>query len=90
MGSGNQIKHSLRDKVMGETEGYCALAGPNCTVFATTIDHWIPKSKGGTNRKGNLKPACAKCNQDKGRLRPEEWLAYLASLVENPHRSLRL
>lgn len=81
MGSRNQIKHSLRDKIFEESEGYCVLAGPNCTVFATTIDHWIPRTKGGTNRKDNLRASCWKCNRDKGRLWPEEWQAYLADFA---------
>lgn len=31
-----------------------------------TIDHQIPKSKGGSNRHGNLVAACSRCNTAKG------------------------
>lgn len=36
-------------------------------------DHVIPKSKGGPDEMGNLKTACAQCNQHKGARTPEEW-----------------
>lgn len=31
-----------------------------------TVEHVIPLSKGGTNRKNNLVAACVKCNQARG------------------------
>lgn len=37
-----------------------------CGVAATTIDHVIPLSKGGTNWPANLRPACKPCNSAKG------------------------
>lgn len=33
-----------------------------CGDPATTTDHVIPRSRGGTNTKDNLVPACATCN----------------------------
>lgn len=40
--------------------------------YPLTVDHIIPKSKGGTNDLENLQPMCAKCNFKKGNLMPEE------------------
>ncbi len=37
-----------------------------CGKPATTIDHVIPISKGGTNWPANLRPACRTCNARKG------------------------
>jgi CRISPR/Cas system Type II protein with McrA/HNH and RuvC-like nuclease domain len=37
-----------------------------------TIDHVIPKSKGGTNRWTNLITCCGSCNRKKGNKTPEE------------------
>lgn len=34
--------------------------------YPLTIDHIIPKSKGGSNELSNLDPMCAKCNFNKG------------------------
>lgn len=31
-----------------------------------TLDHWVPKSQGGSNRVRNLVLACATCNRRKG------------------------
>jgi len=37
-----------------------------------TLDHHIPRSKGGTNRSVNLNVMCAVCNQKKADTHPEE------------------
>ncbi len=34
--------------------------------MALTVDHKIPKSKGGSDDLSNLQPMCAKCNTEKG------------------------
>lgn len=38
-----------------------------------TLDHLVPKARGGSDRNENLVLACRKCNHDKGRLLPEEF-----------------
>lgn len=42
-----------------------------------TIDHVIPKSRGGSDDDGNKQTLCRGCNQAKGSLLPEEWTAPL-------------
>jgi hypothetical protein len=37
-------------------------------------DHVIPKSRGGTNDRFNIVPACVSCNREKHDRTPEEWL----------------
>lgn len=39
-----------------------------------TVDHVIPKSKGGTNSPDNLVAACKECNNAKGNKMPEEFV----------------
>lgn len=40
----------------------CAYCGKELDYNAVTLDHVIPKSKGGTREESNLYPACQKCN----------------------------
>ena len=42
------------------------------TQNALTIDHIIPKTKGGADSWGNLVCACVKCNNKKGNRTPEQ------------------
>jgi 5-methylcytosine-specific restriction endonuclease McrA len=44
----------------------CFYCGKLLTCNNLTIDHFIPKSKGGTNEIQNLRLACKRCNSDKG------------------------
>ena len=49
----------------------CQYCGPDGHK-ATTIDHVLPKSRGGGSNPGNLVAACFKCNQKKGDRTPDE------------------
>lgn len=44
-----------------------------------TIDHLIPRSKGGTDDESNLVIACRKCNEAKGVMMPYEFEILLAN-----------
>lgn len=54
-----------------------AAYGPHCAYCGgpgpLTIDHVVPRSRGGTDAWENLLPACRACNQTKGNQTPEEW-----------------
>lgn len=52
--------------VMQKTLGRCFYCNEKFPASMITIDHFIPKSKGGTNSIDNLVPACRDCNHDKG------------------------
>lgn len=43
-----------------------------------TLDHVIPRARGGTHSRDNLVGSCLECNGDKGRLTGEEYEAVLA------------
>lgn len=59
-GNKKPTKQRERLKIGGQCCVYCISAR------ATTRDHVIPRSRGGTIRRENQVPACAKCNGDKG------------------------
>ena len=44
----------------------CAHCGKSVAGDAQTIDHIIPKSKGGTDDQRNLMPLCKFCNKHRG------------------------
>jgi len=48
---------------------YCAAKPPRGLL---TVDHVVPRSRGGSKSWENLVAACAPCNRRKGGLRPEE------------------
>ena len=45
----------------------CSLRYPGCTGVADTIDHIVAPRLGGSNEMSNLRPACRKCNEARGR-----------------------
>jgi 5-methylcytosine-specific restriction endonuclease McrA len=49
-----------------EAAGYRCQMTPGCLNPATTVDHVIPLSAGGTNHPSNLRAACRGCNSRGG------------------------
>ena len=57
---------------------YCKIVmSPDHPERRPTWDHKIPKSRGGTNKQANLVRACNRCNQLKGAMTAEEFVAFL-------------
>jgi 5-methylcytosine-specific restriction endonuclease McrA len=53
-----------------------------------TIDHIIPKSRGGSESWENLVAACTKCNNKKGNRTPDEAGMVLINKPRRPHHIL--
>lgn len=64
----NKTPKWSKNGVMARDKHSCAFCGGK----ATTIDHVIPRSRGGTNRWDNTVAACSPCNGKKGNRTPEE------------------
>ena len=79
---GNVILYSdLRNRryLYGEQGGFCHGCQEHFLPRNMTVDHIIPRSKGGTDHISNLQLLCAACNSLKGD-RPQEYL--LACLTD--------
>ena len=46
-------------------EGRCFYCGKPLTLKNSTIDHWIPRSRGGANVISNMRLSCEPCNRVK-------------------------
>ena len=65
--SGKQrLRILMRDKMR------CQYCGTRGNAFELTLDHIIPRSRGGSSSPENLCAACKSCNQRKGDRTPEE------------------
>tara|TARA_R110002020_G_scaffold466237_1_gene688661 strand:- start:340 stop:852 length:513 start_codon:yes stop_codon:yes gene_type:complete len=61
-----------RTNVLWRDQSKCQYCGNHFRTDLLTLDHVIPKSRGGKNTWKNLVTACKKCNQRKGNKTPEE------------------
>lgn len=74
----------------------CRYCGRRCNKWgdverdplALTVDHWLPVSRGGTNEKSNLVPCCLRCNQYKGCLSGDEYLAVMHDATQDQRKAL--
>jgi 5-methylcytosine-specific restriction endonuclease McrA len=65
-------KSSFRREIINAWDGACAYCG--CRPEKVTLDHVIPKAKGGTTDRANLVPACSSCNVSKNHC--DVWVWY--------------
>lgn len=55
----------FRRKIFEKYNGRCAYCGNQITIDNMTIDHFDPKSKGGSLSIHNCLPSCKRCNEIK-------------------------
>ena len=65
-----EAKRLWRQKIKEEWDLECAYCGSDENL---TIDHVVPRSKGGTDFTKNCVCACHDCNQNKGHTPWEDW-----------------
>lgn len=53
-------------KILDRTKWRCSYCGCSLTLETVTIDHMIPRSKGGSDHASNLYACCSPCNTAKG------------------------
>ena len=62
---------------------FCVYCGCLLIERNSTLDHYVPRSKGGNSHVSNLHLVCIKCNSIKGSLSPERWKQILPILKES-------
>ncbi|WP_092325025.1 HNH endonuclease [Butyrivibrio sp. YAB3001] len=74
-----QRKADIKRIVLGKTDGVCARCGKHISFEKATIEHFVPKYRGGADDERNLLPLCKNCNKQKGSriVAVEEYYPYL-------------
>lgn len=68
---------------------YCG-APPDFTTRSLTIDHVVPRSRGGTNKPSNLVTACRACNSARQDSTIREWLMRDRRFFRSPEATRKL
>lgn len=79
-----------RQKILNKSGGVCAHCGVELTLKTFTVDHYIPKSKDGSNTMNNLIPLCEECNRDKDNKILEPLIAYPYINIKYENELIRL
>lgn len=58
---------------------HCGLCGDAQSKFH--LDHVIPRSRGGSNKRENLQWLCATCNMAKGAMTPYEFISHIRKIL---------
>lgn len=76
-----QRKAEIKRIVLNKTDGVCARCGRMIPLEKVTIEHYVPKYRGGGDDERNLLPLCKICNKQKGSriVTAEEYYPYLKS-----------
>lgn len=53
-----------------------------CGEKAENVDHFVPRSKGGSNELSNKVPACCLCNSMKGNMLFDEFIARIERILQ--------
>ena len=59
-------KAAIKQVLIHKTGSLCARCGKEILIKDVTIDHVVPKYRGGVDDERNLVPLCKRCNKQKG------------------------
>ena len=71
--SPRNARRKFRQSIFESWEWKCAYCDKELDTKSATIDHIVPKYKGGHNVKSNMICSCSKCNRSKGSILLEDW-----------------
>lgn len=72
---GTLFGYEMKEYLLNKYGHVCQYCGGVSGDPILEWEHIVPKSKGGSNSVKNATLSCRMCNQEKGNLTPEEWLA---------------
>ena len=75
-------KHKPKNYILNRDSNKCTFCGKPLKAGNVTLDHYYPKSKGGTYDVFNLVASCKQCNRLKGSRIPQDWESHLMSLFK--------
>lgn len=67
----------LRRELTAAQDGKCFYCGQ--VMYIPTLDHRIPRTKGGHNGRNNIVAACDTCNREKGNMDEADFVALIKS-----------
>jgi 5-methylcytosine-specific restriction endonuclease McrA len=78
-------KYLRHKRICAKTNNRCAHCGKKLNKLNWTVDHYIPKSKGGTYADNNLMPLCKECNRSRGdrSINPREYYKFASNYEIN-------
>ena len=71
--SPRNARRKFRQSIFESWEWRCAYCDKDLDEKSATIDHILPKFKGGHNVKSNMICSCSKCNRSKVSVLLEDW-----------------
>ena len=71
--SPKNARHKFRQCIFESWDWKCAYCNKQLDTKTATIDHILPKFKGGHNVKSNMICSCSKCNRSIGSVLLEDW-----------------
>ena len=83
---GNAVKFSRRNVFLRDDYS-CQYCGRRHSTSGLSLDHVVPRSRGGETSWANIVTACLKCNVRKGGRTPREANMKLLSQPVRPHRN---
>lgn len=85
-----KIKHNFkgvkysRKNILARDKMICQYCGIKCTNKTATLDHVMPKSRGGPNSWENIVTSCGDCNNQKDNRTPKEARMKLLKVPKRP------
>ena len=71
--SPRNARRKFRQSIFESWGWKCAYCDKELDTKSATVDHIVPKFKGGHNVKSNMICSCSKCNRSKGSVLLEDW-----------------